>query len=123
MTGNGGRVILEDQGDGTYTGNEQDQGIVYTPEDTSIDADTGDTRRSLHVNAPPAANTDIASPHAVGQPLSIDISAAGLRRSAGGGVGPHQRIGGLEQPARNRAGPVQLHPRRKRGEPAGRGSG
>lgn len=70
---NGGGFVLEDQGDGTYTGKGSD-GLSYEAEDVTIKAEDDDGVHSLSVGAPQATDASIASTHGAGQPMSIDLS-------------------------------------------------
>ncbi|NOY28061.1 MAG: hypothetical protein GXP62_19525 [Oligoflexia bacterium] len=72
--GNGGQLALKDNDDGSYSANENDQGLVYVAEQVSLSADYGDTIHSISVNAPPLATVDIGANHTAGDSLTIDIS-------------------------------------------------
>lgn len=72
--GNGGQILLQDQDDGSYVANEEEDGLSYVAEQVAITAELDGELRKISVNAPPIANVDIASSHAAGNPMAIDIS-------------------------------------------------
>lgn len=71
---NGGKVPLQDKGDGSYFANESEDGIVYATESVSVTTNLDDKDRVIGVQAPPMAEVDIAETHAAGQPMMVDIS-------------------------------------------------
>ncbi|MCK6505190.1 hypothetical protein L6R53_17625 [Myxococcota bacterium] len=71
---NGGQVLLQDQQDGSYSANEEDDGLEYVAEQVALTAELGGELRKISVNAPPIANAPINNSHAAGNPMNVDIS-------------------------------------------------
>ncbi len=71
---NGGRLPLQDQGDGSYTANESEDGLAYASESVSLSTELDEKQRTIGVQAPPPADVTIADRHTAGQPMVVDIS-------------------------------------------------
>lgn len=69
----GGTVALVDQGDGSYTANQREQGLVYAVEEVALQTTVDERDRRIGLQAPPAAELDLALTHPRGEPLTIDI--------------------------------------------------
>lgn len=71
---NGGQLLLQDQQDGSYTANEEDDGLEYFAEQVALTAELDGELRKISVNAPPIANATINNSHSAGNPMNVDIS-------------------------------------------------